>query len=294
MFSESKRKRMPNFVRYVERRSPEVARDDSARVLAGCTLGPLAMLGIGLALAQVVSGFVAALLTLVVGTPVVVATLALVLGRLGKPRSAEEKRRAAIHTLLESVGASIERKRLHREIDPTAAQLWEAAAYYWLAIRETLDGPWWASATGQYAALREQSKRAADEAMDEIVLLGSSCMGRPGRERKDDLRDAVEDLAELDIAEALEGFKRLAGSDKQAYSHRSPNIAAVFPAMRDLAEKLKLMSAEVSDLSQKAAATATAGPESLPAASGIDLVLTELKAVRQAESELEEDQRLGY
>lgn len=180
------------------------------------------------------------------------------------------------------------KKKLHSWVDPVLLQILEAAAYHYSRVTTILDGPTWLSSTGGRAQLRTQAKQAADEAMLDLVVLVQPSIGKPIKEKKDEIEGIFEDLFEFDIAEALSGLQRMASSDWRDYAHQSPHAQAVFPSCRGLAERLKSLADE---LEQMPAPSDQVDPATLPptqSAASLDYLLGELKAVKEAEQELGE------
>jgi hypothetical protein len=180
------------------------------------------------------------------------------------------------------------KKKLHSWVDPVLLQILEAAAYHYARVTTILDGPTWLTSSGGRAQLRTQAKQAADEAMLDLMVLVQPSIGKPLKEKKDDIEGIFEDLFELDIAEALGGLQRMASSDWRDYAHQSPHAQAVFPSCRGLAERLKALADE---LEQMPAPSDQVDPATLPptqSAASLDYLLGELKAVKEAEQELGE------
>jgi len=202
------------------------------------------------------------------------------------PRNEAEARLRALTGALNNFRPSLENRRLHREVDATAAQLLEAGAYYWQRIRTTLDGPYW-SGMNPADDLRYRAREAADQAMDGLAQMLSPCVGKPAKTPQDDVRSIVDDFKDGDIEDALKGLKSLTKGGKPDYTHRSPHIGPLFEPARRLAEQLKLLSAEVDQMATRALReTQTIGVDE----SGGDAIydiLTEMHARRVAESELE-------
>lgn len=201
----------------------------------------------------------------------------------GKLSEREQLFDQAVH----SFGQVERRNKLHKELDPTVGQILEAAAFHWTRVATIIDSPLWESA--QYQALRTQTRMAADEVMAELVTMGSWCLGTPQKTRKQDLGSVFEDLAELDIDDAIKGFKRIAKTASREYAHQSPYAATVFEPMRQMAEKLKTLADEIEATAEQTRLTTqrTGATE----VSSIDMILRELKAVRQAERELDDEQQ---
>lgn len=290
-------KRFPYYGQFLKARAQVYERDDASAaaffgVTAGLVVLPFAAYGLfrateilGLALAAIVGGGI------VLGLP-----LSRLWNRRKNGPSREEQLR--LKEIREAHGKYIQllnQGRLHKNLDPTAAQLLEAAAYYHSRVMADLESPAWTNpnVTGHYAALRDQARRAADEAMDQLMALLVKCIGTPQRERKDLWKDALEDLMDLDIEDALQGFRQASKADSSSTAHQSPYIGALFHPAREIAEKLKMLSAEVERLGREATTSTIAATGVSPYASQIDLVLGEIKATQEAEIELENRLRGG-
>lgn len=257
---------------------------------AGCLTGllgvPLAGLGIGMAF-----GLVPGLIAAVVAIPVSLGAWFVLARRAGRPRSEEEarqiQRRQAVHHLR---GLKNNRK-LHKHVDPQILQVMEAAAYHWLRIHEVLDAREWRSKnlSGHWKSLREQALHAADQAMQDIAVYAQSCIGKPNRERKDDLEEIFEDFFDGDFSDALGGLKSVMTSDWRDYSHHSPNAQAVFEPSRQIAERLKMLADEVDQMNLRRTQETVEINDQPEAVDSIDLILNELRATKQAEEELGDD-----
>jgi hypothetical protein len=296
VFNDRRGKRLPHFREYLKKVYSRSDDESSTAAVLGCAVVPLAMVGTGLFAAQFMHWGLAALAGFFVGGPLAGGLLAYLWHRLARPKTAEEKRRRELTQALDAYRQPAEKGRLHKELDPTAAQLLEAAAYYWEQIGVLLNRPPWVGEESKpYSAIREQALAAANEAMLEASALCVPCLGKPAKEKKDRLKEAFEDLADLDIIDALEGFRQVARADSAADAHHSPHIRLVFEPVRQYAEKLKSLNHELEELSAKMMAARPAGATSTltgGAATTIDLVLSEIRLVRQAESELDDEQHL--
>ncbi|MBV6458891.1 MAG: hypothetical protein HONBIEJF_02030 [Fimbriimonadaceae bacterium] len=230
------------------------------------------------------------LLTVFVGLPLVGSITTWIDSLMKRPRNSIEHEEVRQHGVVTDLFSRAESRKLHKELDPSAAQLLEACAYYWSAVHRSLTGPAWGSDEnlgGHYAMLRQQSLQAADQAMLEATLLCAQCVGQPQRKKSEDLKEAFEDLFDLDWEDALDNFRRVAKAESHEYAHQSPNIKQVFYPVRDIAERLKLLAQEVEKVSSEIVHSKVALPGS-GAVSSIDLVLKEFQLSRQAEAELEQ------
>lgn len=257
---------------------------------AGCLTGvlgvPLAGLWIGMAF-----GLVPGLIASVVAIPVSLGVWYALSRRAAKPRSEQEareiQRRYAVHHLR---GLKQNRK-LHKHVDSQILQVMEAGAYHWLRIHDVLDAREWRSKDlgGHWKSLREQALQAADQAMMDIAVYAQSCIGKPNRERKDDIEEIFEDFFEGDFSDAMGGLRTVMKTDWRDYSHHSPNARAVFDPCRQIAERLKMLADEVDQMNFRRAQEVVEVQDQPEAVDSIDLILSELRATKQAEAELGDD-----
>ncbi|MCG9894862.1 MAG: hypothetical protein MH204_05255 [Fimbriimonadaceae bacterium] len=250
--------------------------------------GILGTLGVGVAVAlgAAFSGGIAILLLFGVWLAALGAAFAV--WRIFSKRQASPEERARIDRLFGAARHLKELKdenKLHKNLDPMVLQALEAAAYHWGVIRDLSGGG--GSEQGLRAGLKRQAREAAEEAMEEATLMAAQCTGKPEKSRKDLAEDVLEDFLEFDIKDALKGLSRLAASSSADFAYRSPAGRAVFEEIRGIAERLQALSAELTRESGGSVATASAPTRSL------DTVLAELKAVREAEQELEGEERIN-
>lgn len=210
-----------------------------------------------------------------------------------KPKTASERHAKRVTDVAKVYFISIQRRKIHKELDPIAAQLLETSAFYWLKIQQLLSGSFWGSSdlSAHYHAIKEQTIQATDQAMHEALILCVDCLGEPQRKRSAELRDALEDMFSLDIQDALSGLKQVARADSSEYAHRSPQAQVIFEPVREIATRLQELSIEIERISSDVIMQSQ-DPAQKNATAPIDLVLSELKALQQAEQELEEHQKL--
>jgi hypothetical protein len=173
------------------------------------------------------------------------------------------------HTMM----PSISKHRLHRDLNPAAAQLLEESARNWNRIESSLNTPFWSSEVlpAHWKTIRAQSKNAADSAMEELmVLLRDGYMpnaSKPGWE------EVIEDVVETYVT----GPRRRGGQ-----------MPVAFDQAREIAEKLKLLASEV-EQSSRQLVTDGQMPTDFSSANALDLALNDFRTVREAEHELTED-----
>lgn len=291
-----KNKRLPHFTAYLAVAHEAASRAKRSVWGAGSCVGMVVGLpALFFLFASMMDWGWALLGTVVLGPTLIAILLGIAEKFVSKPRSEDERRQLAYLGVLTRYQQSV--GKLHKELDPTAAQLLEACAFYWQRIHGTLNGPAWTEGTPpRFMAIREQALRAADAAMEEATSLCVNCMGKPERSRSDALKNVIEDFRDLDIEDALDGLRRVATADSSKYAHHSAHINVVFPPVRDIAERLKMLSAEVERLSTDAMQRSTEAVPLANSSSSIDLVLREMAETRAAERELDEptiERRLG-
>lgn len=179
-------------------------------------------------------------------------------------------------------------KKLTQWLDPVAGQLGEAGAFHWQRVREALSGPEWQAVdlNGHWTAIREKSSRAADLAMAELLTLVAGCVGEPAHRKEDDLQGFLEELSDLEFRAAAQQLLSAAG-DPGRYRHSSPRTAVIFEPAQQLARRLQSLADEV-EAARGRLAVEVDLPAGAYAVESIDMVLGEMRAVRQAEAELEE------
>lgn len=163
-------------------------------------------------------------------------------------------------------------RRFHRDLDPATVALLEDSARLWNRVRTALDHDFWngAEVPPTYAVTRQQALRAADEGMADILLL-----------YKPNLPQKVESRPVLDyVAEAAENF---------GFTRPQPS-GDIPPAY----EPAREVHAKLARLAEEAERIAAAGRRIIPNAPGqsLDVVLGELRALREAESELDDTDHL--
>lgn len=209
----------------------------------------------------------------------------------GKKRAAASQPRQEV----EAVEAAREfhrlvlKKRLTSWVDPVALELLEAGAFHHRRVADIIER-WPSTAGGHWNELRDQARHAADDAMHELLRMFVKCIGKPQKQRKDAWGDVLEDFADLDFVDALEGLKRISDGDWRDYAYTSPVTQRLFEPGRQIAEKLKTLADEIERTLSERSADGFIATES---SSSIDGVLGQISAVRQAEEELREHQPRG-
>jgi hypothetical protein len=167
----------------------------------------------------------------------------------------------------------LKERRLHKAAPEAVTALLEELSRQYLRVQTTLSTNFWRTTDlpQPYVALRDKAKVASDRAMNEAVVLLRPRMSEVVKPQ--DWREVVDE-----VAENL-GFK-------------VPDRGYVFPAdiepVRNLAEGLRNLANEVEQASIRAI---TELPNSSSAEASLRSCLTELRALNDAESELDDSLR---
>lgn len=192
------------------------------------------------------------------------------------PLNDRQRRETEYEALHNELKGYLDDSKLDRHLDPICAALFEESARHWMRIKELLDGADWSRANlpSHYRMLRTESLAAADEAMEDLVLmLRKGILKQPKRK---DWQDVFNDVLEF------LGSKRIEWEDQRYPAEYGP--------ARIIAGKLATLAEEVEAVAIKQASEAAeSGAYSSPAS--IDAILVELRAIKQAETELHEDLR---
>jgi uncharacterized membrane protein YccC len=176
--------------------------------------------------------------------------------------------------IVKDLAGSLERRRLHRDLDSGGAELLEECARHWRRATDALDSPFWTSPNLplHWQSVREQAKQAADRAMQEvIVLLADAYQPKP---RQPMWQEVIEDVAEQYL--------------NQSPQRRSDSLPLLFEPARKIAEKLKMLAAEVEEATKEVVAEGHQVGH-FTSSDAMELCLSELRTIRQAEEELRQD-----
>lgn len=201
-------------------------------------------------------------------------------------------REAKLRAFVAKFKALHRERKTHKHVDPVAMQLLEAGSYHWSRVTATLDGPFWNTPNlpGHWVSLKQQAKAAADEAMADLVLLAASCIGEPNTNKSKDWERVFDDLADGDIADAIKGLKSWASGDWGRHGHQSVNAQAILEPGTEIAQSLMTLAEEMEGASKRLVSTTRALEES--SRDSIEAVLGNLRTIRQAEKELDDDQQI--
>lgn len=210
--------------------------------------------------------------------------------KIKSPKSPAEARRFQAWRIAGTFHTLENQRRLHKKLDPTISQLLEAAAFHYQRIQTSLGGGYWHSEhlPAHWVTVRTQASEAAEQAMEELLLLAEPCVGEPETNKGKAMKEVVEDFFELDIGEAIGGLREIANSDWTRYSHSSPYAPMAFDTGRKIAERLRKLADEVENKGKEVAIESGAQVAIQTATDSIDIVLSEIASVREAEGELRE------
>lgn len=294
MFDERSSKKLPLFSDYVLRAYQETSPAAGALWgLAGCIATPALLVLLTVFLSTFISTWIAVIFSLTVGTPVLLSIFGAISKRLNQPRTPEQVRRQRFRQALEKYHAPLSKKRLHKEIDPVAGQLLEASAFHYRRICTGLDSGFWASEQlpQHWCEMKSQIQKAADDAMEDATMLCVDCLGKASRTRKDDFKDAFEGFADLAWVDALQNLGQVVTASEDKYAYRSPHLPLVFEPGRRIAEKLQQLADEVEQRALEVARESTTA--AFTSSESIDSVLRQMQSIHQAETELDQQQRIG-
>lgn len=168
----------------------------------------------------------------------------------------------------------LELRRLHRDLDENSLFLLEECARHWARVYGVFGSGFWSDPTlaNTYATARQQALAAADEGMEDVLILYGPILPSEvnGRQAIDYVEEALENYVFRGQAPA---------SHPPTAFHHARQIAE---KLRDLADEAERIA---SDLHREriSAPTATSG--------SLDASLGELRAIRQAEDELRQNLR---
>lgn len=269
MFFKTSYKRYPNLSRYVDAASarqmttPAEVGAITLLALAGLS-APVAIL-MGFMLPNIFAGLLIGALGMAAGFK---GFKTLQAARQDPDRLSVEA--AEANTVLSE---ALKKNRLHRVAGDASVAILEECSRHWARVRHALESPFWSSPNLplHYQSVREQSARAADRAMDEVLV-----MVRPELEDDSRQRGVAEFVEEVLDTYVLQRPKD-AGTLPMAYGQ-----------IRMLAEKLKDLADNVETLTLEVAKDPSIASE-FKAEAALDLCIGELRSIRQAETELRQN-----
>lgn len=245
----------------------------------GCIMSLAIVVGTGAATMELLGNWLAWMLTMMsfVAAPILITALD---SSIRQPRTDLERHQVQLHSLLKEI-ANMGKRRIEKEIDPVAGQILEACAMQRQRVITALNSAAWTTraSTEPWRSVREQSMQAAESAMEEAIVLSSPFIG-PGRGKEEgEWAKVVSDFAEKGVGAAIRQVDRIL-SPRPALSDQ--NVPAPLRPALAVATKLQALADEV----EMGADAATAATVSV-AGSSLDQALQNLRAIQQAEQELD-------
>jgi hypothetical protein len=180
----------------------------------------------------------------------------------------------------ELLADALRRGKLQRIAYDSTTSLLEACARNWWRVRQALESPFWTSPNlpPHYKSVREQAGRAADRGMDEVVVMLRNELEVPYRSG---LANRVT------LSEVIEGVFGVQIPDPNAANAPLP---MAFKSVRQLADKLDALANDVESLTLEVAKDPAVQSE-FKAEMALDLALSEVRSIQQAEDELRQNLR---
>lgn len=274
MFFRTSQKRFPNLCRYVDH---AVARQSPV----GQEVGAVSMMTLaGLALPA------AAVFAFVLGSPIlaIVSSLVGVVAAVSgskmfkKVKTDDDRVNAEAMEANQLLGEALKRGKLHRVTGDATTALLEECARHWCRAHAALESPFWTSPNlpAHYRSVREQTAKAADRAMDEAVVLLHKELAIP-------FREGIADR--MSVSELVEGVFGIQLPDANAAPSQLP---FGYHNVRQLGEKLRDLADSVESLTLEVAKDPSVRSE-FQAETALDLCISELRSIRQAETELRQN-----
>lgn len=176
--------------------------------------------------------------------------------------------------ILTELNQSLQRRRLHRELSPTAAALLEEAARNWRRVMNALATPFWTDEDlpEHWQSIREHAYQSADRAMLELLLLLKGCF-QPNAAPQG-WQSAI-----IDIVEQFGGTVNITRGEDL--------MPVTFDEASDTVTMLSQLADEVESASKELIASSVGNDDQLRSRLAMSQALAELRMVREAEQELD-------
>jgi hypothetical protein len=207
---------------------------------------------------------------------VAVSTAVKVSWALQQPRNEEEQQQLARFENAKELNKAL----YNRHINPFASRLLEGCAYHRSRVLAAVERPGWEHS--HLRSMREQAITAANDAMDDAIAICSSFTG-PGHSQSGAWKDLAQDVVEGQLGDALKRLSAMLEADRPGEIVDRKKLPTELWPVYDIAVKLQKLASEVETSAQK-----LASPSDLKSNS-LDQVLSDLAAIKQAETELESD-----
>lgn len=190
-----------------------------------------------------------------------------------REETAQQRLRETAYQIVKRMHASKEKRRLHRDLNASVAGLLEECARNRARAHVALESTFWANPELplHWSSLRDQSMLAVDQAMNEVlVMLETAIPDEPGKWRFDEVVEEV------------------IGKRVFHENARDDGMPLTYAPARELAEKLKMLAAEVERATQDVAKDASVASQ-FSSGSALDLCVGELRNIQAAETELRQN-----
>ena len=288
----SRKKDVPYLTGYLKWQAEQAASDVGWPQFLGC-LGVIGTtIGVGILTRLFMPWWVGIPVTFVAMVLSAVAAHKVLVARKAASTPEFERQEEVKRTVAQLKELQDERK-LHKWVDPAILQLIEAACYHWTRVKATLDSPTWDRPDlGQHwQSIKQQSWQAANHALEELFLMSRACIGEPTRDKQAAVKDVMNDFRDLDVVDALQGLSKIATSDWRDYAYQSPQTPLVFEPGRKIAERIKALADEIERTSTEIPQREYMPTSSQDAVDSLDGLLSEIRAVREAETELHQQNK---
>ena len=174
---------------------------------------------------------------------------------------------------------AVNNRKLYRAMHPAAIDLLEESARCWKRTNDAVNSPFWREKDlpEHYRSIRQQAMTSADRAMMEILI---------------NLRSAVRSVPQPQtVIEGITAALESVGIQIQAGVGAGEPLPVGFEKAADLAKNLAELASEVEQVSTQV--IKSSAPVSIDSAENIRATLDDLRHIRAAESELDQDLRTG-
>ncbi|MCC7435549.1 MAG: hypothetical protein IT363_12760 [Methanoregulaceae archaeon] len=177
---------------------------------------------------------------------------------------------------INELNGSLQRRRLHRELSPTAGALLEEAARNWRRVISALATPFWTDPElpEHWKSIRDHAFQSADRAMLELLLLLKSCYqpnaGPQGWQS-----------VVIDVVEQFGGTVNITRGEDL--------LPVTFDEATETVTMLSHLADEVESASKELIASGVGQEDHLRSRLAMTQTLNELRMVREAEQELEQN-----
>jgi len=266
---------LADYVRYaVSWRQRRWNLDLSARTVAG---GIATSLGVGIAVALSGHGLASILAGIACSAATFIVVMLFAFRASLRSRNAQQEpevlhRRQAFQ-VAERLEKLLDARRLSRDLSFEVSTLLEESARNWQNVRTMLDSPYWNRADLRPAlrSVRDQSLVAVDQGMQEmLLLLATNVPNKPGQWT----------FAEL--------FEDVSGKNLFGARAKVEHLSPFYDEARYVAEKLKELADQVEEASRTMVGEALVEGAPRPG-SALEVTLSELKQIKEAEAELSRD-----